>query len=382
MMILFPILFFGLLLGQLGSAAVAPDVFIYIHDAALVVLFLGAAIRMLMIKRFMLPRLILPIAGFILTAVLSLLTNSGKFTPAQLGTSALYLIRWVMYAGVYVVVVQLKAAAKILSIGLYIWGIAFALLGFIQYTLYPDLRNLVYLGWDPHHYRLVSTLFDPNFAGIMLTLTFLFGLTLVYSAKRKTMYMIGELIVLAAIYLTYSRSSYLALFAGVVVEMVMRKQWKVIAIVMLFVSALVIVPMPGSDTQRLFRVDTSIARIGNWIETIDIIRKRPVFGYGFNTLRYVWNKPPVPEGVVSRATSGVDSSLLFVAATTGIVGLISYIILQITVIRVHFRMLLPPIAALAVHSLFINSAFYPWVMIWMWILVGIAELTRQATVGK
>ena len=37
--------------------------------------------------------------------------------------------------------------------------------------VYPDLRNLWYLGWDPHYYRVFATLLDPNYVGILLVLT-------------------------------------------------------------------------------------------------------------------------------------------------------------------------------------------------------------------
>jgi hypothetical protein len=76
--------------------------------------------------------------------------------------------------------------------------------------------------------------------------------------------------------------------------------------------------------------------------------------------------------VVSKAAAGMDSSLLFVAATTGIIGAAAYIYLLFSMIRngKKSRFYIASFAALLVHSLFVNSLFYPWVMIWMWILTG------------
>ena len=78
---------------------------------------------------------------------------------------------------------------------------------------------------------------------------------------------------------------------------------------------------------------------------------------------------------------GIDSSLLFVGVTTGIVGLAVYLWLIVEQMKLVNRYRIKPFrvmfyatfAALLVHSLFVNSLFYPWVMIWIWVLAGVAE---------
>ena len=71
-------------------------------------------------------------------------------------------------------------------------------------------------------------------------------------------------------------------------------------------------------------------------------------------------------------------------ATTGIIGLASYLWLLRSIERgmervsekplKHLRVVgLMSLAGLIVHSMFVNSLFYAWVMQWVWILAGISE---------
>lgn len=362
----------SLLLGQLGGISVSPGVIIYVHDIVLAALLVEAFVQYTITNTFRRPKLLGPITLFIAAAVFSLLTNSGRFQFSELSSGALYLVRWVLYAAVYVLVLQPYTAITLWLYGLYAAGVGISLLGIVQFFLYPDLRNLSYLGWDPHYYRLFSTFLDPNFAGIFLVLTILLGLYLWEKSKFRLLVIFGGVISLAGLLLTYSRSSYLALVVGVTIYAFIRKQWIMPLGVLAFVAAIVFLPRTSGSTLNLFRTDSTLARIGSWQEGLTLIGQAPVFGHGFNTLRYLSadNGP-----VYSRAAAGLDSSILFVGATTGIIGIIVYGYLVTSFIRLgkKFAFYLASFAALGIHSLFVNSAFYPWVMIWMWVITGVIE---------
>ena len=75
--------------------------------------------------------------------------------------------------------------------------------------------------------------------------------------------------------------------------------------------------------------------------------------------------------------SGSDSSLLFVFATTGIVGLMIFlyagrVMFSSTGRAVYGIAFVSSLVAVLIHSLFLNSLFYPWVMGWMGILLAIS----------
>jgi O-antigen ligase len=360
---LLTILFLGsLLLGQIGGMSPWPGVVVYLHDITLAILVV------LYVKKVGRSKLIIPIAVFIGAGMLSLLVNVWRFPLPELLIGSLYLVRWVLYAALYVLVLQKYVAPKLWLKGLYAVGVGLGLIGLVQFFLYPDLRNLMYLGWDPHYYRLFSTLLDPNFMGIILVFTLLLGFG-IFTKKNRMVVIAGQLVSFVALLLTYSRSSFLALGAAIVVYAVIQKRWKLFIILAAFACLLFIFPKIPGDTLKLTRLDSSLARVGNWQESLQLIAKAPVFGYGFNTLRYL---SPAAGDIVSKAAAGLDSSILFILATTGIVGLIAYGYLIFSILRISRTSMvcLSSFAALGVHSLFVNSAFYPWVMIWIWILTG------------
>jgi O-antigen ligase len=239
----------------------------------------------------------------------------------------------------------------------------------MQFFLYPDLRNLMYLGWDPHYYRLFSTLLDPNFMGIVFVLTLLLGFGLWKKKHKKFLLTAGQVIAFVSLLLTYSRSSYVAFAVAVLCLAVLTKKWKIVAAAVAFTGLVFILPRIPGSTLSLLRSDSSLARVGNWQESLKLIAKAPVFGFGFDTLRYI---QPASGVFVSKAAAGLDSSVLFILATTGIAGFAAYSILFIAMIRTgrHTAFYIASVSALLVHSLFVNSMFYPWVMIWMWILAG------------
>ena len=349
MAILLIVLWFSLLLGQLGGIPLGDGVRLYAQDIVLSALVLVSAVRHGLIRKLPTFRLFLPIALFTFAGVLSLGSN--------FSTGFLYLVRWVAYAFLYAVVLVSPLSVRFWLWWLASFGVALGTIGLVQFVWYPDLRNLWYLGWDPHYCRVFATLLDPNYVGILLVLT-IFILAFIFRSFRWQMGVIG-----VALLLTYSRSSYLALLTGVCVVIVSFKRWKEgLFLFLFFLLAIVYLPKAGGDTLSLDRYDSTISRIQNWNQTIARIGERPVFGYGLGV-------------------TGIDSSLLYVGVTTGIVGFASYLWLVLAQVRLalgsrdrYFKVLmLSSMSALFVHSLFVNSLFYPWVMIWMWILAGVAE---------
>ncbi len=349
----------SLLLGQLGGISPWPGVVIYIHDVLLALLVVFSR------RKVSWKNVCIPIMLFVVSCLLSLVANLPRFPLPELLTGSLYLVRWTLYAALYCIVSQNKKYVQLWLLGLYTVGVGFGVLGLMQFFLYPDLRNLMYLGWDPHYYRVFSTLFDPNFMGIIFVLTLLLGFGML-TKKNRVVIFAGQLISFTGLLLTYSRSSYIALAVAIVAWAIMDKRWKLLIVLAVFVGFVLI--LPHGSTLSLLRSDSTLARVGNWNESVSLIMKAPVFGYGFDTLRYV--RPA--ENAISKSASGLDSSILFVLATTGIVGLAAYANLFISMIQRGSRVTfyIASLSALLVHSLFVNSLFYPWVMIWMWILAG------------
>ncbi len=386
------LLVLGLVAGQMVSVPFAVGARVTLLDCSVVVLLLvGAYFRD---KKRFIPTLWAPIIGFLGVSLLSLLFTFGNVPLYVVGGGLMYILRWIMYASVYWVAASSLVAPFVWRLVLIASGIATAMLGLVQYIWYPDLRNLVYLGWDPHYQRLFSTLLDPNFTGIILaaTLVLLLGM---WNVKKNTQYaLFGSIaITFLAFILTYSRSSFVAFVFGMLVWGVLSRK-KAIMFGVLIASFCIVLVLPHTGEGRnLLRTASSFARIGNAERAMSLIIEKPIFGHGFNILRFVsvqrsWiNENDAP----SRSAAGLDTSILFVGATTGFVGMAVYGWLIVSLFGKAFVAYLRAkksrpftityisiLSMLMVHSLFINSLFYPWVMVWMWILTGIVEQTIRA----
>jgi len=365
-------LFLTLVSGQLGGVPIKDGVVLYLHDIVAAIFFVIAAISFFQKKSKVQPHLWVPILVFIGVAVISLLVNLDTFTLPQIGEASLYLVRWILYASIYVTLVYKRMDAVLVKRGLFISGTTIALGGFLQLWLYPSLRNLWYLGWDPHYYRLFSTLLDPNFTGIFITLTIVVGVT---EKKLFPKYILWATlgINMLALYLTYSRSTYLAFAVGVVAWIVTRKQWRVFGVLALF-GVLLLFPTPGGDTLKLTRLDSTVSRLENWQASWIRFTQAPLLGHGFNTLRFrpIYSEPPLIPGVASKAAAGVDSSILFLLITTGLAGTIAYgwLLFSMGKLSPGLQITLP---VLLVHSLFVNSLVYPWVLIFVWMYAAASK---------
>lgn len=345
-----------------------------------------------------------PIFVFIIVALLSLIINIPNLKPFELLVSALYLIRWVLYVCLFFVVASFdnKFKTKIAYL-LMMASSILVLLGFIQYFLYSDLRNLYYLGWDEHIHRLFSSFLDPNFAGAFFVLYFLLlsGLLLGHiRVKRLTLsphsIVLGALYILSllAIYLTFSRSALIMLFVSMLVFLyLLRKlKWMFVLVFVFFIFFAFSSKSFHIENINLFRVASSKARIDSAKNAIQIIKDNPILGVGFNTYRYTqirYGFRSREDAFKSHADAGTDNSFLFVFATTGVIGLLSYLYLLFSILRRAYarykvnkrgevRNVFPIVAiasfvGIIVDSLFINSLFYTFNMMWLWILVGLID---------
>jgi O-antigen ligase len=105
------------------------------------------------------------------------------------------------------------------------------------------------------------------------------------------------------------------------------------------------------------------------------VRDHPLFGIGFNTYRFAqlrYGFITKGEEADSHGVAGTDNSFLFVLATTGLIGLLSYAALWGTIVRQAWgnHVVVASITAIFIHSLFVNSLFYPHIMEWIWILIA------------
>jgi len=346
---------------------------------------------------------------FLYLALLSFINGLRFLEIDQAKVSFFYLVRLISYATLFFVANDIFDKAKKIHSFNKISLITFftvAATGIMQLIIFPSLAKWAALyGWDPHIGRLFSTFLDPNFAGAFLTIGFIFSLSLLFYAKSiegKIILLFSSLLNLVAVILTYSRSSYLFLFIAFFAFCLLRsKKFIWLGIAAMIILSLIF-PKSMERIQGGFKIDESAkTRFKTWENTITIIKDHPLLGVGFNSYRYAQeNYTFSKEAVQSHAVAGSDSSLLFVFVTTGFFGFLSYLIFYLLALiktkkvfnfsdLIQQRGLALAIFSILIglifHSLFVNSLFYPALMVLLFIFLGIISVDyykKNDTISK
>lgn len=388
MELLLNLLIFSLPFGVISRITLFANVSLYIHDVLTGLVFLVFLYKLVFKNEKIKEE---PLFGavllFIFVALASLIVNAWNLNIPSFFVSFFYLLRFTAYSSL-IFAFQFTSQNFRDSIlrKLMLSGTIFTIFGFIQYFWYSNLGNLYYAGWDEHLYRLFSTMFDPNFAGVFLVLVFILVFSRFFHSKNKLIYGTLCLMSLFAIYLTYSRSAFISLIAGIVSFLIINRKSKVIVPTFIFLALLLLV-FSNFNIEGLnpLRLASSEARIASAKEAIYIISKNPLFGVGFNAYRYAQVKYGLRDRVnttLSNADAGTDNSMLFILATTGLVGFIAFL----NIIRHFFSTIpkkvirgneilsssiLPSVIAWIISSMFVNSLFYTPILAFMYILIGV-----------
>jgi len=352
------------------------------------------------ISKLEIPRLCFLVALFALWSLATLIFSYSRFGGTVFAHGFFYWGRWCLYFCLFPIVYTLgrarffkKSAYWFLSL-LIASGVLVAVFGFVQLALFPDFTSMALLGgWDPHHNRLLSTFFDPNFTGAYLAICFLLALPCFFEAGRassKWWRGVALAIIGLALLLTFSRSAWGLLAVGLLVLGVLKYRWLLLVGILFALGAYFFIPRVQT---RLVGItdpaDSAAHRLVSWKRTWGVYREYPWWGAGFGNFRLAQkdaNYFKVGEWG-GRSGAGSDSSLLLILATTGPVGFLLYLMLYGSIAIREFRLfkkapakdigllglsLLAVFLGLALESNFINTLFYPQIMAITWIAVGIS----------
>lgn len=327
------------------------------------------------------PRIFTVFFHFWLILALSFVFALRFFEPSQLLLGLFYLIRVLAY-GLFVVAVysfidSKKSRKELLFNSLLVVSFFIAVFGLFQYFIYPDIRGFIILGWDDHLYRLVSTFMDPGFTVIFLVFGLLISISKYFKTKNKYLFLLA-LLFLSSISLTYARSGYIALIAGLGTLLIMSKEIKTLSVLVVFILLILVIPKYGSEGVRLLRTHSIFARLTSYGEAIDLFKTSPLTGIGYNNLCIAKHKLlNIPVDFESHSCSGVESGLMTILATSGILGFLFFLRLVVFSIKYtqktdYGKVYVSCLSALLFHNLFINSIFYAFVMGYMGILLVIS----------
>jgi hypothetical protein len=215
--------------GQLGRIPVlqagTKDAPILLNDVALLLTLAGASLAVALRGSLRLDRLTGMVALFATVGAVSTILAIPRFglTPFEAFFSLAYLVRWLVYFGLYLVVINFVRAEEVASVvRTFFWAVAaFAAFGIVQSAFLPDFAQIIhptarlYLDWDPQGHRLVSTLLDPNFAGALIVMALLVATGLLLYGARVSR--AGMALLAVGFALTLSRGAFVALVIGAIV---------------------------------------------------------------------------------------------------------------------------------------------------------------------
>ncbi len=394
----------GMLAGNLGRAPVlfrGPEWPVLLNDVLVAAAVGAAALACARARRLRLDAVALVALAFAALGAASALVAAQKYslTAGELLASYAYLARWLLYLGVYVALLNVARDddAGVLWAALERMVLVFAAFGVVQVFTMPGFAQLVYPAgpgyhtWDVQGRRLVSTLLDPNFAGMLTALALLVQVAqLSYGVRVRAW---KPLLLLAATLMTVSRGAVLALAAGVLVVLAVRGLRRGFARVLALALAATLPFVPALVTFAAsfgkFKLEGSaMARVQSWGRALTVIVDNPVLGVGFNTYTYV--QRAYGWSVDDTGPAALDGGLLFVTVLSGLVGLAVYSAMLALVVarcRALWRAAdAPPesrafalgtaaaTVALVVHSVTVNSLLLSFLMEAHWVLAGLVFL--------
>lgn len=253
----------------------------------------------------------------------------------------------------------------------FLWaGTAIGFWGILQYIFIPDVRFLTLFGWDTHYYRLISTLMDPAFTGMILVFTvglwqrWTHALEEKHIAEKKLFLMVQAFLVIA-IAASFSRASYLSLGFLLGSQFFFNKgKWKFLFLGALFLTTLFFLPKPGGEGVNLARTSTIEARAENVQENLITLQGTQwIWGRG------LFNSDAQKESYTNNHAQLPDSLPILLLNATGMVGTLMALLLTGKWLQHSWKQdKLWTILLLAtlMHSLFNNTFLQPFVFLMLW----------------
>lgn len=287
---------------------------------------------------------------FFVFAFVSLLVDIGKYSLYENFVGFLYLLRLLLY-GMYFIYLSKELFGhiklkKVIQKNIFMMSVMIVGGALIQYFLYPDLRNLQYLGWDPHLGRTFGVFLDTSTAAAI------FGIIGLYSTNYLT-----RLVFAILLLFSFSRGGYISFFFGLIYAALRHQKIKqVFFLIIIFIAIAITVPKPFGEGSKINRSFTITARIKDYKEGISLFVKKPFLGFGYNRLRFVRNKAPD-----DHSSSTFSSSYLTILISTGLLGLSTFLYALLYLWR-DFRNARPILAFLFLFSIFDNVILHPFIL--------------------
>lgn len=319
--ILIFLIFISFSLGQLGRIPfIGNEANIYLYEIPLIIFLIHLFIKHRFTPLNSFFKKFNWIIFFLIYLFITFFFRINSFNFSDNLISFLYFIRLAFYFIFFeYLLFDLKRNKKNISVisrGLIISFILIITFSFLQYFFYPDLRNLLYLGWDPHLYRVFGTFLEPVILAAVLGQFFfllLFSQQLITNRNLRLLLMILSFVL---ILLTFSRIIYIAFILTLAIYLLRKNKRYILYLSVFFILALFFLPKPAGEGVNLVRTSTIESRLNDYSQAFKIWEKDPIFGIGYNRIKYYKN-----QNKENHAAASFHSSFMIMLVTGGILGL-------------------------------------------------------------
>lgn len=265
----------------------------------------------------------------------------------------LYSVRVLAYLTLYFVLNTVKTKIPIQAFLLS--TLVMLTIGYLQYFVMPDMRWAKYLGWDDHLYRLTMPYYDPNYAGVMLSLALL---------SLCHLYPWLSFLIFPAILLTMSRSTWVVLAMVGISYGIKTRRYVLLGLTSLvFVAYIIYRPIHFGEGNNLLRTYSITSRMYSDLAYISARKSSVLTGQGMNTL--MLNSP---ASLTPNHATGPNNSYLYLLLTTGVIGLIGWGRIMLGIYNKSDQK--PMLSFFFLASLFNNVMFYPFALLWVLLIAN------------
>ncbi|KKR25173.1 MAG: O-antigen polymerase [Candidatus Peregrinibacteria bacterium GW2011_GWE2_39_6] len=202
------------------------------------------------------------------------------------------------------------------------------------------------------------------------------------------------------IILTYSRSAYLSFIVGTGLIGLLKSRKLLFGAL---IACLLLISFSDRAQERINNLyysaksiitqeatelpdATARLRVDSWQNTLIIIKDHPILGVGYNAFGFAQRRYGFVDQIETHSSTGSDSSLLTILATTGILGFSAYLWIIVIFFISSLKNKQNPLAmgflagtcGLLIHSIFVNSLLFSPFLIFFYTATGLI-LTPQKT---
>ncbi|GIW62975.1 MAG: hypothetical protein KatS3mg090_0801 [Patescibacteria group bacterium] len=261
--------------------------------------------------------------------------NSTRYNQSSIIIGVFYLIRITVFLLLFPILYTLiknkylpsNPLIKIIKLS----AVLQVIIAIAQILWYPNLRNLQYLGWDPHYFRVFSVYLDTYLTNNIFVLFAFFSL---YN-NWTGLFLLHSLLSLA----TYARAGIMLFGIALLFNKRFLAKIKLFFLILAGAVTLILFFLNPYIGGKLLRSDTVISRIEDSKQALELIKKNILFGIGFNFIgnykKEVYYYEIAQLKPVYNSKSYFHNLYLSIWATTGIIGFCLFLLALVQLLNLY-----------------------------------------------